>query len=628
VTVASAGFGSGAPDDGPLTSLGALLLPEEAGGPPARQLAGLLRDYLDRVPAPAPAAVRGAGGALDLLARLSTGRRLEHLDLAARERLLHRLAEHPVTGLGLEGLKALVLLVHGADAAAGDLLDRAATTPLARPDATLDVTPGAGWPSTSAADVVVIGSGAGGAMVARELARQGLQVVVVEEGRRFSVDEFRTQHPLTRWTELYRDAGTTMALGRPPVMLPLGRGVGGTTLVNSGTSFRTPARVLRRWRDRHGVELADPDEFGLLLDEVERTLAVAPVPPAVMGNNGQLALRGADALGWSSGPLRRNAPGCGGSCQCALGCPRNAKYGVHLNALPQACEAGAHILSETRVTRLLHEDGRVSGVRARRRDGSGLTIRAARVVVACGTTETPQLLRRSGLGAHRELGRNLALHPAVGVSARFDDPVVSWRGVLQSAQVDQFHAGDRIMLEATAMPPGMGSIGMPGYGRRLLEELDRADRYASLGAMIADAPSGSVHRVGDRTVVRYPLARTDGHRLLKAVGLMGRVMLAAGAREVVTGVPGAAPVRTVEQLDAVVADADPRRLHLSAFHPTGTARLGSDASLSPVDPYGRLRGVDGVWIADGSTVPSCPEVNPQITIMALALGIARRATRD
>ena len=199
--------------------------------------------------------------------------------------------------------------------------------------------------------------------------------------------------------------------------------------------------------------------------------------------------------------------------------------------------------------------------------------------------------------------------------------------MLQSAQVDAFHERDGIMLEATAMPPGMGSIGMPGTGRRLVEELARAEQYASLGAMIADAPAGSVRRVAGRTVVRYRLTRTDGHRLLKAVTLMGRVLLAAGAREVVTGLPGAPPVTGPTELDAVVGDAHPRQLHLSAFHPTGTARLHGDPQAGPVAPDGRLRGVDGVWVADASVVPSCPEVNPQITIMALALGIAHGIAR-
>jgi choline dehydrogenase-like flavoprotein len=611
------------PPRGGLAGLCATLLPPEAGGPDPALLAGVVGGYLARTPRPMGPAVRAAAGGMDALARLLDGGRLADQDLASRERMIDRLSGFPPGELLLEGLKALVLLCNGADDFADELRERATRDEPVRPDAALDVTPSAHWPSTSSADVVVIGSGAGGAMAARELARAGLDVIVVEEGRRHSVEEFRGDHPLRRWAELYRGGGATAAFGNPPVILPLGRGVGGSTLVNSGTCFRTPGRVLRRWRDRHGVALADPSRMEGLLDEVERTLGVAPVTAEVMGRNGQLALAGAERLGWSAGPLLRNAPGCGGCCQCALGCPRNAKYGVHLNALPQACEAGARILSEARVTRVLHERGRAVGVLARRPDGTRVRLRSPRVVIACGSTETPPLLSASGLGRHPELGRNLALHPAVGVAARFEEPVTSWVGVLQSAQVAQFHASDGIMMEATAMPPGMGSIGMPGYGSRLVAELERADHYASLGAMIADVPSGSVRRVGSRSLIRYQLTRTDGQRLLKSLSLMGRVLLAAGAREVVTGLPGAPPVADAGALDRAVGDADPRRLHLSAFHPTGTVRMGADARLAPADERGRLRGVRGVWVADGSVVPTCPEVNPQVTIMALALGVAR-----
>src|SRR5438067_9771 len=159
-------------------------------------------------------------------------------------------------------------------------------------------------------------------------------------------------------------------------------------------------RTARRRRDEAGLALADPDRFGAYLHEVEATLAVAPVPDAVMGANGRLTLAGAAALGWRAGPLLRNAPGCGGCCQCSIGCPRNAKFGVHLNALPDACAAGARIVSEARVVRVLHEDGRATGVLARGRGGRTFELRAPRVLVAAGATETPPLLCRSGLGDH------------------------------------------------------------------------------------------------------------------------------------------------------------------------------------------------------------------------------------
>jgi choline dehydrogenase-like flavoprotein len=319
--------------------------------------------------------------------------------------------------------------------------------------------------------------------------------------------------------------------------------------------------------------------------------------------------------------LLRNAPGCGGCCQCAIGCPRNAKLGVHLNALPEASAAGARIVSQARAVRVLAEQGRATGVELRRPDGSTFVIAAATVVVAAGTTETPPLLRRSGLGDHPQLGRNLALHPAVGTAGRFAEPVVAWNGVLQSAAVDEYHRDAGILVEATSTPPGMGSMILPGHGRALLREIAGAEHLATLGAMVADAPAGRV--LGSRrTVIRYDLTRQDGRRLLQAIEVMGRLLFAAGAHEVLTGIPSAPVVRTVDELTAAVAAGRAGHLHVAAFHPTGTARMGADDQRAPVDPEGRLRGVNGVYVADGSILPTCPEVNPQVSIMAMALAVA------
>lgn len=591
---------------------------------PARELAGRVDALAAALPGLPRAGLRAGTTLFDAIVIALTGRRLDRLDRHHREELIDRLGRWGPAQELLDALKVPVLLVHGTTDAARLRPARANSHP-ARPDAELDITPSFGWPARTTADAVVIGSGAGGAMAARSLARAGLSTVVLEDGRRFGVEEFQQRPALERFTSLYRDGGATIAIGRPPVLLPVGRGVGGTTLVNSGTCYRTPERVLRRWRDHHGVALADPAMFDPLLDEVESTLQVAPVPGAVMGNNGRLALAGAAALGWSAHPLRRNAPGCGGCCQCAIGCPRNAKFGVHLNALPQACVAGAHIVSEARVEQILHGHGKATGVRARRPDGSRFEILAPRIVVATGATETPPLLRRSGLGDHPELGRNLAIHPAVSAAGWFDQRVDATDGVLQSAGIDQFHESDGILVEATSTPPGMGSMVLPGAGRRLVGQLEHSAHLVTLGAMVGDAPAGSV-RGARRTMIRYDLRPVDAHRLVKSIGIMGRVLFAAGATEVLTGIREHQQVRNVAELDEALTQARPERLHVAAFHPTGTARMGTDPASHPVDDAGRLRGIDGVWVADASIVPSCPEVNPQVTIMALALAVADRMT--
>lgn len=609
--------------DRAIRDLCATLLPAEAGGPDAVRLAAQTRAYLDRAPATTRSLAEAGFVAIAAAQRLAAGAPARDLDAAARAAALRRVMDaRPEAYAAVEGLKAIVLLAHGSEQNREAITVRAHRDPPGREDPDIDVTPSRWWPDRATAGAVVIGSGAGGAMAARTLARAGVDVVVVEEGRRWTLSEIRDTPAIERYAGLYRDAGTTLCLGWPPVVLPIGRAVGGTTVVNSGTCYRPPRRVMERWYGDAGLALAHPDRLDPLLAEVETTLGVGPVPLDVMGANGHTLLRGAEALGWRAGPIVRNASGCRGSCQCALGCPNNAKSGVHLNALPQASAAGARLLSEARVRRLLVEGGRVTGIEASRPDGTLLRIDTDAVVVAAGAAESPALLWRSELGSHPELGRGLSIHPALSTAGRFEQPVVAWDGVLQSAAVEELHESHGILIEATATPPGMGSMLLPGIGAPLLEAMAETGHLATMGAMIGDEGPGRVQPSRAGVVMRYPLTRRDAAKLVVALSAMGRLLFAAGATEVETGVPGAAPARDVAELDDVLDGADPRALHLAAFHPTGTARAGRDPERSPVDPEGRLRGVDGVWVADACLLPSCPEVNPQVSIMALALGVA------
>ncbi|MEV6026107.1 GMC family oxidoreductase [Streptomyces sp. NPDC052036] len=603
----------------------AALLADDGTADWTRAVPRRLDTLLGAMPAPARTAVRGAAAAVDAYAMARTGGRLSSLSPAERENVMASLASHRALLPLLDAVKVPVLLAAGTERTLRHDGVAARSADSAPDDPPLHCTPSAQWPTRSTADAVVIGSGAGGAMAARTLARAGLSVVVVEEGEHHTTASFARRTPLDRFRDLYRDGGATIAVGNPPLVLPVGRAVGGTTVVNSGTCYRTPDHVLTRWLRRHGFAAAEG--LDRRLDEVERTLKVAPQPLDVLGTNGLLALAGARRLGWAAAPLSRNAPGCAGSCQCVVGCPTGAKQSVQLSVLPEACAAGARIVTSARVRRILTEPDRPGGPRAAgvlvgRPDGSELEILSPLVVVAAGALGTPPLLRRSGLGRHPRLGRNLSVHPAISVAGRFDRPVTSWKGVLQSVGVENLRA-EGILIEATAAPPGMSSFVLPGVGRELRRELDGADRLATVGAMIADRPSGRVHgRV--RTLVRYDLAPDDARRLLRAQRAMGELLFAAGAEEVLTGVPHAPRARTPAQLEALLDTVTARRLHVSAFHPTGTAAAGSDPERSPVDPDGQLRGIHGVLIADGSVLPSCPEVNPQLSIMAAALAITER----
>jgi choline dehydrogenase-like flavoprotein len=471
------------------------------------------------------------------------------------------------------------------------------------------------------ADVCVIGTGAGGAPVAKELAEGGMRVVMLEEGERFTTDDF-TARPGEMIARLYRDGGQGVTMGNTPIVLPLGRSVGGTTLVNSGTCFRTPPQVLRRWAERFGLEQLTPKELDPYYRRVERELNVAQVPPELAGNNAHVVKRGADALGWSGDFLFRNAKGCVGSGVCAFGCPTSAKQHVGLTYVPRAWDAGATTFTGATARKIVVENGRAKGVEARTSGGGNLKVHCDHVVVACGAIHTPLLLRRNGLGARSgQLGQNLAIHPATAIRAMMDEHVDMARGVPQSFYVDEF-ADEGIMFEGAAGPPDYLAGSMP-YSREAHRDLML--RFLSLsqfGVMVSDSSRGFVRERAGRVEVRYDVNREDAERFRRGLLLLTELYWAAGATEVYQPVDSVGSLRDGDLGPLEHGELNPSRLQLFAFHPLGTARADADPDRGVVDADLRLHGVEGLYVSDASAIPSSLGVNPQITIMALATRLA------
>ena len=276
--------------------------------------------------------------------------------------------------------------------------------------------------------VVIIGTGAGGGPLACELAEKGIDVVLLEAGSWHDPAHFG-EDPARHLKEMYIDNGTTVALGRPGIPIPLGRTVGGTTTINSGTCFRTPERVFDQWA-RQGLAV-DAAHLDAAYRRVEDRLSVQPLGDHRLGGSSHIIARGAEALGLRHGPLKRNIKDCQRSAVCAFGCPSNAKQSTNVSYVPWALNAGAHLYSRMLAEELIQTDGRVSGVKARHLEsGRRLTVNADIVVSACGTIGGVPFLSRNGI-RNRHLGRHMSIHPGTKITALMNQAVHGWNDTPQ-----------------------------------------------------------------------------------------------------------------------------------------------------------------------------------------------------
>jgi choline dehydrogenase-like flavoprotein len=482
-------------------------------------------------------------------------------------------------------------------------------------------------------DVAIVGSGAGGAAAASALADAGLDVLVLESGPHVDHASYPTD-PLDGLPLLYRDGGMTIASGKPAIPVPVGRTVGGTTVINSGTCFRGPGEVLREWREA-GIPWAT--ELDPLYEQAEEVLAVTPVDPERMGRNGQLCMEGAAALGASGGPIARNAGACVQCSSCPLGCRIDAKRAAHVSYLPRAVTAGARVRAGVRVDRVLTEGSRVTGLACRAglpttvaeeasrngrpSPGRDWRVRAKTVISAGGAFGTPELLLRSRIG-HPALGRHLHIHPAAWIGARYPEEVRGWEGIMQSYYVDEW-APERILLEATFTPLSFGAQWLPGVGAEFAERVHHFDRIASIGVHLHDHSEGRIGLTPNGSLrLSYRLTDQDAARIQFGIARAAEIHFAAGATEVYPNVGPVAVIPRGRLQEFEAARLRPADLRLEAFHPMSTARMGADPGASVTDPNGAVRGTEGLYVADACLLPTSVGVNPMMTIVACSLHVA------
>jgi choline dehydrogenase-like flavoprotein len=503
--------------------------------------------------------------------------------------------------------------------------------------------------------VVVVGSGAGGATVAAELAEAGVDVIMLEEGGYHPTASFTAGTGRALRT-LYRDGGGGMAIGRPSVLYAEGRCVGGSTVVNGGMSWRTPARVLQRWAEREGLRAVGERDLDPYFAEIESRLSVGPQDPETIGRDSALFRDAAQARGWAVVANRRNQLHCAGTSNCSSGCPTGAKQSMLVTSVPRALAAGARLFADVRVDRITLGRtglggtglggtglggtglggtglGRATGtgvtghvVRPGGGRGPAVTVRARAVVVAGGAIQTPALLARSGFRpTSGQLGRNLSVHPNAVVTAFFDEDVTGWQGVHQAFQVREF-TGEGLLLTATNLTPPMLAGILPAYGAELGALMADYNRIVTAGPLVSDTGSGRIRYLpGLGPQVFYQLTERDAARIVRGVELTAQALFTAGARRVLLPFEGAPVVRTPAELGRLLTRPVPRRtLELFSIHLMGTARMSADPRRGVTGSFGEVHGVPGLIVADASLFPGPIGINPMETVIALALRNARR----
>jgi len=575
-------------------------------------------------------------------------RRFSAMSPRERETYLQRLIKSPVSAiaLGLGGLKRLgTLMFYSLPSPEGPnpiwpVIGYQAPSASAQTDRVLTLTPITGS-TTLEADVCIIGSGAGGGVVAAEASAAGKRVLVLEAGPGLQAGDYPHSELLA-----VRDMYSILSSKDRSMAIIAGRTLGGATAINWQMSFRPPDRVREEWAKQTGMSFFTDSSFDRSLDVVTSRVHVTGDESVVNANNAVIT-RGGQALGYKLGTIQRNARNCDPTqCGfCVLGCRHGGKQSTLVTFLHDAQGAGreTRIVAHCRADRIVMDNGRATMVEATVSDEeSGLShpvrVQAKTYVVSCGAIQSPPLLLRSGL-THPAIGGSLFLHPSTWVIGIYADHIGSWEGPPNSVYSDQFatlEGNYGFMLESIPSHPGSTAFTLPWFGsqhhRRLMQ---KAGNMATMLVLGRDRQGGRVgiSRAG-QPVIEYRAGELEQRLLQRGIVEGTRVQLAAGAEKVLTlhtdrlGWFERRPTTTQADIDAFCADVGRRPLTgrhslLFSAHQMGSLPLGTDPQRSACDPEGRLRGAANIFVADSSVFPGASGVNPMITTMGLAHHIAK-----
>ncbi|MFQ5666595.1 MAG: GMC family oxidoreductase [Candidatus Binatia bacterium] len=479
------------------------------------------------------------------------------------------------------------------------------------------------------AEVCVIGSGAGGAVVAKELAEAGREVVVLEQGGHYTKYDF-TQREDEMMPLLYEDMGQRATVDQSILILQ-GRSVGGSTVHNLCYCFRTPAPILEKWRREDGVREMREEQMVPFFERVERMLKVKPISPQEVNTLNNKIREGCEKLGYHGLIANHNRENCTTSGFCLLGCPFDAKQSMLVTYVPAAVAAGARIFADCPVRKIQASGRRVRAVEGSVVDALGrprhqVRVEAQVVVLSAGAINSPQILLESGLAnSSAQVGRNLHLHPSVLLAGIYDEDIYGYRGVPQSYYVDEFIDLEKdpdsgyIIMPVYAFPV-MTAAQLPGFGVAHWELMKNYHRMAGILLLMHDASAGSVgvDRAG-KPAIRYRVNAREQGLFVEGMKHCAEILFAGGAKKVL--VPYESPLWLQPGDDLGAIDRRglrPNDIVLASAHPQSTCKMGEDPGRSVVDSWCRAHDLQNLFVCDMSVFPSSLGAPPQISTAAIA----------
>jgi len=497
------------------------------------------------------------------------------------------------------------------------------------------------------ADVVIVGSGAGGGVTAEILALSGLSVIIVEEGALKSSRDFRMREA-EAYPSLYQESAARKTKDKAINILQ-GRTVGGSTTVNWTSSFRTPPDTLKFWQQRYGLRDYGVEALAPWFALMEARLHIADWPAAPNENN-DLLRRGAEKLGIPTGFIRRNVNGCWNLGYCGMGCPTNAKQSMLVTTIPSALDHGATLVTRARAERFLIQGERIEALECTllgedgiRPNGRQLRLRAKHYVLAGGAINSPALLMRSNApDPNRLLGKRTFLHPTLISAAAFPQRVEGYAGAPQTVYSDHFLHTQPIdgpigyKLEAPPLHPVLLSTTMAGFG---VQHADMMRQFPHLQGMLAllrdgfhpESRGGTVSLgAGGAPVLDYPLGDPlwDGAR--RGLLTMAEIQFAAGAGAVQVAHETAPRYTSWREAKEGIA-ALPYRPHLAkvaSAHVMGGCMMAGDPRAGVTGPDGRYHGLANLSVHDGSLFPTSIGANPQLSIYGITARLASQLAQS